>query len=243
MTIQKAFALQQNLKMWRTSLDTLLGGIGTVEISTTIVDEITEEVFIPYEVYQAIYSISPHYLEELKIDRRLRDRYLQLRRQLELQYALLLTNNNSTLYSESLAPEVTRDLLILSRDTTTWENLPCRLPPPINANSSAESNKLALLLAEPQFNFRLRQLGNIKIALDRRNLQSTLTGNEFDLTYARTVIQLDGKINHHYASKILEHPQQQEIVQLHQKSVEAGIKQWYKLLQFVSGIVQRLPKT
>lgn len=231
---------RQNINNWFNSINSLLGEISTVEISTTIVDEITEDIFIPYEVYQEIYAISPHYLAELGIDESMGDRYLQLRRQLELQYALLLCNENSILYNKSLVPEVTRDLPILARDTTTWENLPCRLPPPVNSQQNDGNRVLYRLLAEPQFKITLQQLGNIKASLDRHNLQlSGSVNNDFNLTYAQTVIQLDGKIINRYASEIIEHPQQQEIIRLHQKGVEAGTKQWYKLLRFVTEIIQR----
>ncbi len=215
-------------------------GESQIEISTAIVDVITEDIFIPYEVYREIYSISPHYLAELGIDSSLRDRYLQLRRRLELQYALLLSDENSILYNKALAPEVTRDLPTLAQDTTTWNNLPCRLPPPVNSQNSAENEVLYRLLAEPHFKITLQQLGNIKASLDRRNLRlGSAVNNDFNLTYAQTIITLDGKISNRYASEIIEHPQQQEIIKLHQKGVEAGTKQWYKLLQFVTEIKQR----
>ena len=214
-------------------------GESQIEISTAIVDEITEDIFIPYEVYREIYSISPHYLAELGIDASLRDRYLQLRRQLELQYALLLSDRNSILYDKTLAPEVTRDLPILANNTTTWDNLPCRLPP-VNLDRATENGVLYRLLAEPHFKITLQQLGNIKASLDRRNLQlSGSVNNNFNLTYAQTIITLDGKISNRYASEIIEHPQQNEILNLHQQGVEAGTKQWYKLLRFVTEIIQR----
>lgn len=221
-------------------MSSLLGEVSQVEISTAIVDEITEDILLPYEVYRDIYAISPHYLAELKIDEKLRDRYLQLRRQLELQYALLLCNENSILYNKTLASEVTRDLPTLAKNTTTWDNLPCRLPPPVNAQNSAENEVLYRLLAEPHFKVTLQQLGNIKASLDRRKLRPFgAINNDLNLTYAQTSITLDGKISNHYASEIIEHPQQQEIIKLHQKGVEAGTKQWYKLLRFVTEIRQR----
>ena len=230
---------RQKFNSWLDSIN-LLSEVSQVEISTTIVDEITEDILIPYQVYREIYSISPSYLAELRIDESLRDRYLRLRRQLELQYALLLSDQNSILYDESLAPEIARYLPILAKDTTTWENLPCRLPPPVNSDRSAENKVLSQLLAEPHFKIALQRLGNSKTSLDRRNLQlSSSINNDFNLTYARTIITLDGKISNYYASEIIEHPQQQEMIKLHQKGVEAGTKQWYKSLRFVTEIIQR----
>lgn len=230
---------RQNINNWFNSINSLLGEISTVEISTTIVDEITEDIFIPYEVYRSLYSISPHYLAQLGIDVSLHDRYLQLRRQLELQYALLLSDRNSILYDKSLAPEVTRDLPTLANHTTTWDNLPCRLPP-VNLDRATENEVLYRLLAEPHFKTILQQLGNIKASLDRRNLQlSGSVNNNFNLTYAQTIITLDGKISNRYASEIIEHPQKKEILKLHQQGVEAGTKRWYNLLRFVTEIIQR----
>ena len=233
----------QNLNSWLTSMGSLLGEISTVEINTMIVDEITEDVFLPYEVYQAIYEISPSYLEELKIDLSLRDRYLKLRRQLELQYVLLLTDENSPVYNKQLAPEVTRDLPLLATETTPWANLPCRLPPLVDRGSLTANSVLYRLLAEPHFKTILRQMGELKASLDRRNLQLTKsTENNSAFTYIQTSIQLDGKIVNRYASAILQHPQQKEIIDLHKTGIELGEKQWHKLLQFVTEIVRRQQK-
>ena len=68
----------------------LLENITAIEISTVIVEEIVDETFIPWEVYQALFYLSRPYLEQLAIDISLENRYLQLRRQLELAYCLLL---------------------------------------------------------------------------------------------------------------------------------------------------------
>ena len=233
----------QNLNSWLNSMSSLLGEVSRVEISTMIVDEITEDVFLPYEVYQAIYEISPSYLEELKIDSSLRDRYLRLRRQLELQYALLLTDKNSSLYDEELTAEVTRDLPLLAQETTTWEKLPCRLPPLIDYGSLAANKVLYRLLAEPQFQTILRQVGEIKASLDRRNMQLARSREKnLALTYIQTLIQLDGKIVNRYASAIINHPQQKEIIELHKTGIELGEEQWRKLLRFVTEMVRRQQK-
>lgn len=227
---------RQQFNSWLNSIS-ILGRVSSVEISTMIVDEIVEEIFIPFEVYQAIYLISPGYLAESDVDGYLRDRYLRLRRQLELQYALLLTDKNSILYNEELAIQVKEDLPLLAQDDIPWSNLPCRLPPPVNFDGTGENKVLYQLLAEPHFKSTLRHLGTIKASLDRQNLELSLSIN--NLTYAQTVIQLDGKIVNRYASEIVEHPQQKEIVKLHQAGVEAGTKQWYKLLQFITETIQR----
>ena len=237
----------QNLNKWLSSISVLLGEISTVEISTTIVDEITEDIFLPYEVYQAIYDISPHYLAELGIHPSVRDRYLRLRRQLELQYALLAIDEDSSLYDPQLAPSVKNDLPILAKESTTWEDIPCRLPPPTDYGDSAKSGVLLQLLAEPNFKTTLRQIGKIKASLDRRNAKLSNSPTHYsvtasELTYARTEIQLDGKITNLYAAELMKHPQQKEILGLHKQGIEAGEQQWRKLLQFVTEIVQRQQK-
>ena len=222
----------------------ILNKVSAVEIKTIIVDEITEEVLIPYEVYQAIYLISPSYLAESNVAETLRDRYLKLRRQLELQYALLLTDKNSSLYDQQLEIQVKGDLPLLAQDDTPWNNLPCRLPPPVNFDRTGENQALSKLLAEPNFRSILRQLGTVKASLDTLNLKRIRPSDPNSaMAYAQTVFQLDGKIVNRYASAILEHPQQSEIVKLHQEGVAAGTKQWYKLLQFMTQTVRRLPNT
>lgn len=236
---------QQSLDNWLNSINLLLSEVSAIEISTMIVDEITEEVFIPYEVYQAIYAISPESLAELGIAEKLRDRYLRLRRQLELQYALLLTNKESFLYNQKLAAEVQADLPMLAQETTSWESLPCRLPPPVSNSQNKEYKLLSQLLVEPSFRSVLRQLGNIKQDLDRRNLQLTNNSVKHNsaiisgVTYAQTVIQLDGKIINRYAAEIIQHPQQEAILKLHQQGVEAGENQWHKLLHFLTKIIRQ----
>ena len=226
---------------WYNSLNSLWGDISEIEITTEIADEITEDIFLPYEVYQAIYAISPNYLAESGIIDKLRDRYLRLRRQLELQYALLLCDENSVLYDRRSAAAIQQDLSLLAKDSTPWESLPCRLPPPVSSN--VEEGALHKLLAEPSFKNILRRLGNVKVNLDRRN--SKLMGNtnhNNDPIYARTTIQLDGKIMNRYAAEILQHPQQKEILDLHQMGVLAGGKQWHKLRQFAVKLIQMTRK-
>ena len=55
---------QSKLDRWLTSINSLFENIPALEVSTTIVETITPEVFIPWEVYQNIYQISPDYLKE-----------------------------------------------------------------------------------------------------------------------------------------------------------------------------------
>ncbi|MDJ0568338.1 MAG: hypothetical protein QNJ53_04765, partial [Pleurocapsa sp. MO_192.B19] len=136
----------------------LLENITTVEISTVIVDEIVDEMFIPWEVYQAIYYISRSYLEQSEIDLALSDRYLQLRRQLELAYCLLLVDPSSQLYNRTLVSQIQRDLPILTQQDLGWETIPTRLPEPIPSSSHQAIHTVQKLLHDRQFVNILRQL-------------------------------------------------------------------------------------
>ena len=109
----------------------LLENITAVEISTVIVEEIVDEIFIPWEIYQGIYYLSRCDLEQSAIDRSLRNSYLQLRRQLELAYSLLLVDVDSQLYNRTQALKIKQDLLVLSQKNADWETIPTRLPAPV----------------------------------------------------------------------------------------------------------------
>ena len=125
----------------------LLANFTSVEISTVIVDEIVEEMFISWEVYQGIFALSRFSLEQSAIDRSLFDRYLQLRRQLELAYCLLLVDPSSQLYNRTEAAEIRQDLPVLSQPNDRWEAIPTRLPEPIPRDRGAEpSCKVSLCL-------------------------------------------------------------------------------------------------
>ncbi|MGL5795684.1 MAG: hypothetical protein ACRC06_15050, partial [Waterburya sp.] len=184
----------------------LLENITAVEISTVIVEEIVDDIFIPWEAYQAICYISRDYLEQSGINVSLSDRYLQLRRQLELAYCLLLVDPSSPLYSRTLAKEIKRDLPILSQKNLEWESIPSRLPEPISNSRHQSMSEVNQLLRDPQFVDILQQLNKRKIALDRRDRSlrnSSHPHNINDSTYAQTSLQLDGKIINRYSQAIL----------------------------------------
>jgi hypothetical protein len=217
----------------------LLENITTVEISTVIVDEIEDEIFIPWEVYQAIYDLSRSYLEQLAIDLSLWNRYLQLRRQLELAYCLLLLDASSSQYNRLLVAEVKRDLPILSQQNVDWEKIPTRLPEPINRsrNSLSRVNKL---LKESQFLNVLQQLNKRKIVLDRRDRilrHSPYQQNITDTTYAQTSLQLNGKIVNRYSQAILGRSDRNLLLQLHEQSTATGEQQWRGLVKFILSLV------
>ena len=212
-----------------------LENLATVEISTAIVAEIIEDVFIPWEVYQTIYSISRACLATSSIDSSLHDRYLQLRRQLELAYNLLLIDPHSRLYDRTIVSEVKQNLPLLARSDSTWENIPTLLPQPISSDRNLTKSKLNKLLEERIFLNTLRQLGNTKALLDRRDRHLHQDRNNItDMTYAQTIIQLDGTIINRYAQTILERSDRGLLLKLHEKSVEAAERQWRGLLKFVA---------
>ncbi|ELS04311.1 hypothetical protein Xen7305DRAFT_00040400 [Xenococcus sp. PCC 7305] len=223
-------------------MDALLEDIPALEISTTIVREIIPEVFIPEEVYRAIYQISPSYLQSMAIDAGFCDHYFDLRRRLELQYALLVVNTESKLYNPRLKSAVQLDLPTLARSTTNWSDIPTRLPSP-DSSSDRDRQILNKLLQETPFVITLRQLGKQKSFLDSRALttQQIATAdtpeNQIpnDITYAKTSIKIDGKINNCYAQEILklDAQAQQTIIELHNKGILAGEKQWHQFLGFI----------
>ena len=220
----------------------LLENITTIEISTVIVDEIVDEMFIPWEVYRDIYYLSRSGLEQSSIDRSLHDRYLQLRRQLELAYCLLLIDASSQLYNRVLVKEIQRDLPLLSQKNAGWETIATRLPEPIPQGRHLTMTHVNRLLSDPQFANVLQQLNKHKIALDRRDriLRSASSSNNIsDLTYAQTSLQLDGKIINRYSQAILERSDRELLVQLHEQSTTTGEQQWRGLIQFMVSLITR----
>ncbi|MGB5633416.1 MAG: hypothetical protein WBM44_10610 [Waterburya sp.] len=220
----------------------LLENITAVEISTVIVEEIVDEIFIPWEVYQAIYYLSRSYLEQSAIDLSLRNRYLQLRRQLELAYCLLLIDINSQLYNRTLVAEITRDLPILSQQNVDWETIPTRLPAPIPVSRHQNMSAVNKLLRDPQFINVLQQLNKLKSALDRRDRilrSSSRQNNITDTTYAQTSLQLNGKITNRYSQAILGRSDRNLLLQLHQQSTSTGEQQWRGLVNFVLSLIAK----
>ena len=146
-----------------------LENITAVEISTAIVEEIVDEIFIPWEAYQGIFYLSRSSLSRLAIAPSLRSRYLQLRRQLELAYCLLLIDPNSELYNRRLVKEIKRDLPILTQNNSEWETLATRLPEPIPSSRHETMSGVNKLLSDRSFVNTLRQLQTRKIGLDKRS--------------------------------------------------------------------------
>ena len=218
----------------------LLENITAIEISTVIVDEIVDEIFIPWEVYQAIYYLDRSSLEQSAIDLSLRNRYLQLRRQLELAYCLLVVDPSSQLYNRTLVAEITRDLPILSQPNVDWETIPTRLPTPIPVSRNHNMSAVNKLLRSRQFVNVLQQLSKAKSTLDRRDriLRSSFRQNNIiDTTYAQTSLQLNGKIVNRYAQAILGRSDRNLLLQLHEQSTATGEQQWRSLVGFVLSLI------
>ncbi|MEL6437910.1 MAG: hypothetical protein AAFQ80_01455 [Cyanobacteria bacterium J06621_8] len=218
----------------------ILENLTAVEISTVIVAEIVDEVFIPWEVYQGLYPLSPAYLEHLGIDVSLRDRYLHLRRQLELSYCLLLVDPQSQFFQRSRVREVKRDLAVLSQPDLGGETIDTRLPEPIPPQRDSTMSLISKLLAEPKFINVLRQLNKLKLALDRRDRilrDSSQQDNITDTTYAQTSLQLDGKIINRYSQAILSRSDRNLLLQLHEQSTASGEQQWRGLINFMLSLV------
>ena len=252
---KKSYFPEKNFDKWLISLNSLLDDIPTLEVSTTIVEEIIPEVFIPWEIYQDIYQISPVYLQELTTDPSLRDRYIELRRRMELQYALLVVNPDSKLYNAELEPEIRQDLPILAQSLTKWSELPLRLPSPETISNQPyqalhRRNQLTLdqLLQEPQFLITLQQLGRVKQILDHKvTAHQKITEKDLphqalpkDITYAQTSISIEGKIQNRYSQEILklDLQSQKNIIQLHNQAILAGEKQWHKLFIYALNILK-----
>jgi hypothetical protein len=231
------------LEQWLNSLTDSLGEVTALEINTAFVEEITTDQFIPWQVYQEIYVISRQQLQQVQIHPDWRDRYLQLRRQLELAYTLLLIDPNSELYDSQREAQARQNLTILSQSNSEWESLPTQLPNPIPDPANQKTSLVFNLLHDYHFLRTLRQLGTIKQGLDRQNHILNHKNNNHPTIYAQTKIQLDGKIFNRYSQNILTHPQQSQILKLHQNSILLGEKQWHSLLKFFLNFINKKRKS
>jgi len=232
---------EKKLKEFLTYLGEILSEIPALEINTMVVEEITGDNFIPWEVYRDIYPISRKYLAEKGIHKSLGDRYLALRSQLELEYALLLTDPSSEFYELSAVRE---NYPILKNPNINIDEIETKLPSPMKSGISSEIIEVQMLLHNSRFLSSLRKLGELKKALDYRNqtLQKNPEKNPgiTDIIFAQTVIQLNGNIINRYAQEIFDHPQKDLLLKTHQTSVETGQKQWLKFLRFIVDVFQRL---
>ena len=243
-------SLETRLNSFIQSLQEVFVDITALEVNTMVVEEITGDKFMPWEVYRDIFIISQEYLQKENISSSLYNRYLELRKQLELQYLVLVTNSNSELFDQenTIDGEYNQSLLTNKNLSLNEENT--YLPNPINPKSNREIAKVQKLLNCSAFLRTLRKIGEIKSTLDSRNLlllnksisnniqnQKSICNNSI---YAQTIVQLDGDVINRFNQEILQHPQRDLLVQLHQESVKAGQQQWKGLLGFMMEIVKGL---
>jgi hypothetical protein len=243
----------RNLNEFLQSLGEVLIDITALEVNTMVVEQITGDKFIAWEAYRDIYPISQDYLEQQGIHESLRDRYLELRKTLELEYALLLSDPSSEFYDPTVLDSATGENPILTDPTVELHHIQTRLPNPISPTNPEEIFQAQRVLRNCRFLRGLRKISELKAALDSRNkaldrkqaqqpgyvkpevLQKAVTT---DIIYAQTVIQLDGDVINRYSQEILDHPHRDVILQIHKQGVTAGEKQWRGLLEFVIGLVQ-----
>ena len=245
--------LSRNLDEFLQSLGEVLIDITALEVNTMVVERITGEKFIPWEAYRDIYSISEEYLERQGIYESLRDRYIELRKNLEIEYTLLLSDPNSEFYDPSLLNSVEQASQILTDPTVEFKEIQTRLPDPLRPTSPEEILKAQRLLHNSRFLRSLRKLSELKAALDNRNKALLKKRDELpgyiqpdalnkavttDIIYAQTVMQLDGEVINRYSQEIFDHPHRDVILQIHREGVTAGEKQWKGLLEFIIGLVQ-----
>lgn len=244
--------LQSRLNDFVKSLSGVLVDITALEVNTMVVTRITGEKFSAWQAYRELYAIGTVDLERRQIHESLRDRYLELRRNLELDHALLVTNPNSELYDPAMMNAV-EDRRILTDPSLDIDSNSTLLPDPLKPTTSADIVRVQELLNDSSFLRSLRKMGELKACLDCRN-QAILTmaaaypdslpsavanAVKTDMIYAQTIIQLDGDIINRYSEEILDHPQKDLILQIHKEGVEAGEKQWRGLLGFIVDIVQK----
>jgi hypothetical protein len=245
--------LGRNLNEFLQSLGEVLIDITALEVNTMVVERITGDKFIAWEAYRDIYPISQDYLEQHLIHESVRDRYIELRKNLELEYTLLLTDPTSEFYDPTVLTSSREDNQILATPTIELHEIQTRLPDPLSPNSPEEILKAQRLLNDSRFLRSLRKISELKAALDNRNKALLKKQNELpanvksdvlqravttDMIYAQTVIQLDGDVINRYSQEIFDHPHRDVILQIHRDGVTAGEKQWRGLLEFIIGLVQ-----
>lgn len=224
-----------NMERFWQSLDEVLVDITALEVNTMVVEKISGIKFSAWESYRSIYPISPNYLETEGIHESIRDRYLDLRINLEQEYTSILSNPNSEFFD----PKSVND------PTAQFPKTPTRLPNPIHPKNPEDIFQAQRLLTNSRFLRSLRKIAEIKAGLDNRNQQllSNSTNQPdsaliTDTIYAQTIIQLDGDVINRYSQDLFHHPQRETLLQLHQDGVMAGEKQWRSLLEFMIGLVQ-----
>jgi hypothetical protein len=238
---RKSYRWEQKLNSFIDSVGDLVGDISALEINTIVVENISADKFIPWQAYVDIYPVCKEYLEELNISPSLRDRYLSLRRTLEIEYALLLSDPQSEFYQSNVTENLSANLPILTDPHFDLNRLSTKLPSPLEADWQTTVN-IHCLLDNHRFLRSLRKVTELKSILDNRDralAKNEAPSNLFtDLIYGQTIIQLDGNIINRYPQEIFDNPYKQLILQIHKANVEVGEKQWRGLFSFILNVVK-----
>ncbi|WP_204106341.1 MULTISPECIES: hypothetical protein [Spirulina sp. CCY15215] len=234
------------LQNFARSIGEVLIDITALEVNTMVVDRITGAKFIPWQTYRSVYDINEADLHRRNIPQSECDRYLSLRKKLEIEYALITSDSSSPLYDERML-----EILSASPDDIT---LPNPHPSDYDREGKLEIQRVQKLLQNSSFIRALRKVGELKACLDNqkrqverlkmehpdRNFKELHEGMNTDMIYAQTIVQLDGDMINRYAKEILDHPQRDLILQLHHESVASGEKQWRGLFEFFLGLIQQV---
>lgn len=251
---RKTFAERgdQLLGNFAKSLGEVIIDITALEVNTMVVKQITGAKFMSWETYLALYSIDDHWTARSNIHESLQSRYLNLRRDLEMEYLLLACNPESELFDPILAQQ--QDKLQILSDPNASMNLGhTQMPNPFIPHDPAEMQKVQDLLHNSKFNRSLRKVAELKAALDNRNrilkrmdvlppaVQAEAMEQEVktDVIYAQTVIQLDGDIINRYDEDLFDHPHRDLLLQIHKESVTSGERQWRELFSFILDLAQK----
>jgi hypothetical protein len=224
------------------SLSDVLIDITALEVNTMVVEQITAHKFIPWEAYRDIYLISREELTRQEIDPSLHSRYLNLRKDLEMEYCLFLLEEQVSELDAVTLKEYTG---VLTNSGGEIDPAETKLPNPLKprTNPAKEIEKIQTVLDDGRFLRSLRKLSELKAVLDNRDrfLKTAITTSEpTDLICAQSIIQLDGKIINRYDRQLLGHEHQELILNIHKQGVAAGEKQWHGLLNFLVNLIESL---
>lgn len=247
---------ERRLSEFTRSLGEVLIDITALEVNTMVVERITGKKFLAWEVYRELFEIDESWRQSERIHPSLRDRYLTLRRDLELDYVLLICDPNSELFDPTTQGRgaAQQERLQILRDASAPLDIAnSQLPNPLQVYDTDELHRVQRLLNNASFSRALRKISELKAALDNRNrallrvqhnhpevsTQEHANAITTDIIYAQTIIQLDGDVINRYNKDLLGHPHQDLILKIHRESVTAGEQQWRGLLGFILELAQK----
>lgn len=234
------------------SLGEVIIDITALEVNTMVVKQITGDKFMPWDSYLSLYSIDTHWTARSNIHESLQYRYMALRRDLEVEYLLLVCNPESEMFDPNISQQQDQ-LQILSDPNALMDITHSHLPNPLIPHNTVEMQKVQDLLHNAKFSRTLRKVAELKAALDNRNrtlkrmdaltpaAQAEAVEQEVktDVIYAQTIIQLDGDIINRYNDDLFSHPHRDLLLQIHKESVMSGERQWRELLSFILDLAQK----